>query len=298
MSILLGNGNGTFQPAVNYAVGDIPALVAVGDFNGDGKLDLAVANASSNTVERAAGQRRRHLPGRRQLRRRLRRPYRSPWATSTATASSTWPSPTMSAAPCSVLLGNGDGTFQTAVNYAAGHAARSVGGRRLQRRRQARPRRGATNVQQQRQRAAGQRQRHLQAAANFAVGSGTLTVAVADFNGDGKLDLAVDQLRQHNVERAPGQRQRHLRRRHRTWHRRRSTPTAGGGRPQRRRQARPGRGQLRQQHRERPAGQRQRHVPGRRQLCRGERPRRRGGGRLQRRRPSPTWPWPTRAATP
>src|ERR1039457_6315780 len=42
--ILLGNGDGTFQPAVNYPAGYAPASVAVGDFNGDGKLDLAVAN--------------------------------------------------------------------------------------------------------------------------------------------------------------------------------------------------------------------------------------------------------------
>src|SRR5579863_4874192 len=50
VSILLGNGEGTFQPAVTYAVGNAPASVAVGDVNGDGKLDLAVANYADNTV--------------------------------------------------------------------------------------------------------------------------------------------------------------------------------------------------------------------------------------------------------
>ena len=44
VSVLLGNGNGTFQAAVNYAAGNEPDSVAVGDFNGDGKADLAVAN--------------------------------------------------------------------------------------------------------------------------------------------------------------------------------------------------------------------------------------------------------------
>ena len=67
ISILMGNGDGTFQPAVNYTVGSDPAGIATGDFAGDGKLDLAVANYGSNSV--------------------------------------------------SILMGNGDGTFQPAVNY-------------------------------------------------------------------------------------------------------------------------------------------------------------------------------------
>ena len=50
VDILLGNGNGTFAPAVNYAVGINPTGIAVGDFNADGNVDLAVTNASSGTV--------------------------------------------------------------------------------------------------------------------------------------------------------------------------------------------------------------------------------------------------------
>jgi len=46
VSALLGNGDGTFQPAVSYPAGENPTSVAVGDFNGDGKADLAVANNS------------------------------------------------------------------------------------------------------------------------------------------------------------------------------------------------------------------------------------------------------------
>ncbi|HKB40335.1 MAG TPA: VCBS repeat-containing protein, partial [Gemmataceae bacterium] len=44
VSVFLANGDGTFQSAVNYAVGSDPRSVGVGDFNGDGKPDLAVAN--------------------------------------------------------------------------------------------------------------------------------------------------------------------------------------------------------------------------------------------------------------
>jgi hypothetical protein len=51
VSILLGNGDGTFQAAVSYSSGGISALsVAVADVNGDGKLDLLVANSGSSTV--------------------------------------------------------------------------------------------------------------------------------------------------------------------------------------------------------------------------------------------------------
>ena len=73
VSILLGNGSGTFAAAVNpIAVGtNGPASVAVGDFNRDGKPDLAMANSVSNNV--------------------------------------------------SILLGNGNGTFAAAVNLCSGN---------------------------------------------------------------------------------------------------------------------------------------------------------------------------------
>ncbi len=45
MSVLLNRGDGTFQPAVTYASDSDPVSIVAGDFNGDGKIDLAVANA-------------------------------------------------------------------------------------------------------------------------------------------------------------------------------------------------------------------------------------------------------------
>src|ERR1700674_5087152 len=42
VSIMLGNGDGTFKPPVTYSVGSYPMFLAAGDFNGDGKTDLAV----------------------------------------------------------------------------------------------------------------------------------------------------------------------------------------------------------------------------------------------------------------
>src|SRR5438094_2892617 len=44
VSILLGNGDGTFQAPVEFATGSDPFGLAAGDFNDDGRLDLAVAN--------------------------------------------------------------------------------------------------------------------------------------------------------------------------------------------------------------------------------------------------------------
>ncbi len=68
VDILVGNGDGTFQPAREYCSGgSIPMSVAVADVNHDGKPDLIVANGGSGSI--------------------------------------------------GVLIGNGDGTFQPAVNY-------------------------------------------------------------------------------------------------------------------------------------------------------------------------------------
>jgi hypothetical protein len=47
VSVLLGNGDGTFQLPVSYAVGFEPYSMVAGDFNGDGNLDLAAASAAS-----------------------------------------------------------------------------------------------------------------------------------------------------------------------------------------------------------------------------------------------------------
>src|SRR4029077_8007978 len=77
VSVILGNGNGTFQPALfsgNSPNGVPPDYLAVGDFNGDGKLDLATARFGT----------------------------------------------------VSVLLGNGDGTFQPAQNTALNFSVTSL----------------------------------------------------------------------------------------------------------------------------------------------------------------------------
>lgn len=50
VSIFLGNGDGTFGSPVGFTAGNDPVWAGLGDFNGDGKPDLAVANYHSNNV--------------------------------------------------------------------------------------------------------------------------------------------------------------------------------------------------------------------------------------------------------
>ena len=44
VSVLLGNGDGTFRDQATYPVGTDPVALVAGDFTGDGRTDLAVAN--------------------------------------------------------------------------------------------------------------------------------------------------------------------------------------------------------------------------------------------------------------
>lgn len=50
VSILFGNGDGTFQPAQNLAIGKNCTTLVVGDFNGDGNDGLALLRPGDPSV--------------------------------------------------------------------------------------------------------------------------------------------------------------------------------------------------------------------------------------------------------
>jgi hypothetical protein len=127
IALLLGNGDGTFQEPRTFAVGEffkpdksfgVGSLIA-GDFNRDGRLDLAVSNAGSNDVsvllgngDGTFGAQRRFAVG------------ESPSRLATADFNGDG-IPDLAVADIlsrslSVLLGNGDGTFGAERRLAAG----------------------------------------------------------------------------------------------------------------------------------------------------------------------------------
>jgi hypothetical protein len=48
--VLVGEGDGTFQTQENYGIGAYSASVAIADFNGNHKPDLAIESAANDSV--------------------------------------------------------------------------------------------------------------------------------------------------------------------------------------------------------------------------------------------------------
>jgi hypothetical protein len=128
VSVLLGNVNGTLNAAVSVPMttGSQPYAVAIGDLNGDGKPDLAVANYGSNGVSVLMGNGNGTFAE-----------APSPLAVGANPVSITigdvdgdgkpdLVTANNSSGNVSVLIANGSGAFQVAVNYPVGASPRSA----------------------------------------------------------------------------------------------------------------------------------------------------------------------------
>ena len=201
VSVLLGNGGGSFQAPRTFAVGSFSWAVAVGDFNADGAADLAAGNTASTTVSVLLGFGNGNFPaaftiavghnpeglaaadfngdGKRDL------------AVSNAGTDSV-----------SVMLGRGDGTFQQPTTFAAGQVPvfLAVGDFNRDSRQDLVVANYGSNTYYSDVVAStvsvllGNGDGTFQAQRTFAAGSGPHGIAVGDFNRDGKPDLAVANL--------------------------------------------------------------------------------------------------------
>jgi FG-GAP-like repeat len=190
VGILLGNGDGTFGAPTTYALAQNPAALVVGDFNGDGHPDVVVSGDFGTQVllNNGAGT----------------------FTVLTSFDNSLW---VMTAGDFNhdgkldlagvddensvfVLLGNGDGTFQSAVGYNAGNCAASVAAADFNHDGKIDLVVGNTSCNSQQNVDAinvllGNGNGTFQAPVSYPAGGLVYAVAVADFNHDGKIDVAA-----------------------------------------------------------------------------------------------------------
>jgi hypothetical protein len=190
VNVLLGNGDGTFQPARNLSAGEGPQGLALGDFNGDGKLDIVVANADAGDVGLFLGNGDgtfRNLGGHDAgsypcavVAGDFNRDGRLDFAVANAGSNNV-----------GVFLGNGNGTFRNLGGFATGADPRALvvgdfNGDGI-------PDLATANVLGNTVSVLlGKGDGTFRPAINFPTGgTGPVALATADFNRDGRLDLVV-----------------------------------------------------------------------------------------------------------
>ena len=201
VSVLLSNGDGSFQPQRTYATGTRPVAVAVADLNDDGRPDLVVTNESDRTVSVLLGngdgtfqKQQTFVVG------------ATPLAVAVADLNGDGQPDLVVAngadSTVSVLLGNGNGTFQDSPDYLAQHTfavgpqpfsvvAADLNGDGKPDLVTADYGNGTVSVLLGNGDGTFQASPDYLAQHTFAVGPQPFSVVVADLNGDGKLDLVT-----------------------------------------------------------------------------------------------------------
>jgi hypothetical protein len=196
VSVLLGNGDGTFQPARSYPVGNNPRQVAVGDFTGNGILDIVVVDDGGiggvADIKLLLG----NGDGTFQPARTISTAAEGVVGFSVAVGDFTGNGILDLAVTdiprnaVAVLLGNGDGSFQRAVDYPVGNQPTSVAVADFKNDGTADlvvANRLSNNVSV----LLGNGDGTFQPARNFAAERNPLSVTVGDFTGNGRFDIAV-----------------------------------------------------------------------------------------------------------
>lgn len=196
VSILLGNGNGTYQPEISYSTGIGPATVVTGDFNHDGKIDLAVytlpVSGEAGYISVMLGR------GDGTFSSRVDYTYGTSLGAGSLTVGDFNGDGNLDLAATNsghatgevaILIGNSDGTFQGYVDYpaeggAVGVVAGDFNNDHLLDLAIADPFDSAVLV------LPGNGDGSFQAPIVTGVGLATTALAAADFNGDGNLDVA------------------------------------------------------------------------------------------------------------
>jgi len=188
VSVLLGNGDGTFQPKVTYPAGPWPVSVAVGDFTGNGIQDLVVANNGTGTLSILLG----NGNGTFQAPLTYASSGSNPVDVVVADLNGDG-IPDLAVAgdgAVAILLGKGDGTFQPQVTYSTSSVARAVAVADFN---------GdgipdlvvADEMTSEVSVFLGNGNGTFRAPATYAAGDYVWDIKVGDFNGDGIADVVV-----------------------------------------------------------------------------------------------------------